>query len=175
MSNHTSVRPGADEYAQFYTNYVALVPDGDVLESLERQRKDTKKLLGAIPEATGAHRYAPGKWSIKGVLGHVSDSERVFGYRALSIGRADPTPLPGFDENVWAETAGFDERTLKDLLGDYNLVRDGTLALFRSLSAEAWTRRGTANKNPVTVRAIAWITAGHERHHVKILRERYLK
>ncbi len=175
MTTHTSTRPTADEYAAFYANYIALVPDGDVIDSLEHQRKETKKLLGALPEATGAHRYAPEKWSIKGVLGHVTDSERVFAYRALSIGRGDPNPLPGFDEKVWAQTANFDHRTLKDLLGDYDLVRGATLALFRSLPAEAWTRRGTANNNPVSVRALAWIVLGHERHHLRILEERYLK
>lgn len=174
MTAHALTRPTPDEYAPFYANYIGLVPDGDALESLERQRKETTKLLGGISEAKAAYRYAPDKWSIKGVTGHVVDSERVFSYRALSIGRGDATPLPGFDEKAWAQTANFDHRTLKDLVREYGLVRDATLALLRSLPAEAWSRRGTANNYAVTVRALAWIIAGHERHHLKILRERYL-
>lgn len=169
------MRPAPDEYAQFYASYISLVPDGDVLESLERQRNDTEKLLGSISEAKAAHRYAPDKWSIKGVVGHVVDSERVFSYRALVIGRGDPTPLPGFDEKSWAQSANFDERELKELVEEYALVRDATLALLRALPEAAWSRRGTANNWPVTVRALAWIIAGHERHHLKVLRERYLK
>ena len=174
MTAHTQTRPAPDEFAPFYAAYLRLVPDGDVLESLEKQRKETAKLLGGIPEATGGHRYAPEKWSIKGVVGHVVDSERVFAYRALSIGRGDPTPLPGFDEKAWGEQSNFDDRTLKDLLTEYGLVRDAPLALLRTLPPAAWSRRGTANTFPVTVRALAWIIAGHERHHVKILKERYL-
>ena len=166
-------RPTPDEFAPFYAAYIRLVPDGDVLESLEKQRKETAKLFGGIPEAKGGHRYAPDKWSIKGVVGHVIDSERVFSYRALSIGRGDPTPLPGFDEKAWAEHSNFDDRTLKDLVAEYGWVREATVALLRALPAEAWTRRGTANNNAVTVRALAWVIAGHERHHLKVLRERY--
>ena len=174
MTFDSQTRPASDEYAPFYANYISLVPDGDVLGSLEQQEKETAKLLGGIPEAKGGHRYAPDKWSIKGVVGHVIDSERVFSYRLLSIGRGDATPLPGFDEKMWAKGANFDDRTLKDLVGEYRMVRDATLALLRSLPAEAWTRRGTANTFPVTVRGLAWIIAGHERHHLKVLRERYL-
>ena len=175
MTTHPLTRPASDEFAPFYANYIGLVPDGDVLASLEQQRKETQKLLDGITEAKAAHRYAPDKWSIKGVVGHVVDSERVFAYRALSIGRGDTTPLPGFDEKRWAQTANFDDRTLKELAREYGLVRDATLALLRSLPAESWSRRGTANNYSVTVRALAWIIAGHERHHLKILRERYLK
>ena len=175
MATHPLTRPASDEYEAFYANYISLVPDGDVLEWLEKQRKETAKFLGGIPEAKGGHRYAPEKWSIKQLAGHVVDAERVFSYRALSIGRGDPAPLPGFDEKTWAQTANADDRTLKDLVGEYGLVRDATVALFRALPAEAWPRRGTANTFSVTVRALAWIIAGHEQHHMKILRERYLK
>jgi len=174
MTAYAQTRPAADEFAPFYAAYIRLVPDGDVLESLEKQRNETAKLVGGIPDAKGGHRYATEKWSIKGVVGHVVDSERVFAYRALSIGRGDATPLPGFDEKAWATGANFDDRTLKDLIEEYRLVRDATLALFRSLPADGWAHRGTANTFPVTVRALAWIIAGHERHHVKILKERYL-
>lgn len=174
MTVHTLTRPAADEYEKFYANYISLVPDGDVLDSLALQRKETQKLLDGISESKAAYRYAPEKWSIKGVVGHVVDAERVFSYRALSIGRGDTTPLPGFDEKHWAGTSNVDDRTLKDLVNEYGLVRDATLALFRSLPDDAWPRRGTANTFSVTVRALAWIIAGHERHHLKVLRERYL-
>jgi uncharacterized damage-inducible protein DinB len=175
MPDHTRIRPTPDEYAAFYAGYVSQVPDGDVLETLEQGRKDARKLLGKLSEAQAAHRYAPGKWSIKGVVGHIADAERVFTYRALWFARGGTGALPGWDENAWAQESSLDAQTLKDLLQGYQAVRDATLALFRSLPAQAWTRRGTANNNPVTVRALAWITAGHERHHLKILRERYLK
>ncbi len=174
MTTHSLTRPAPDEYEAFYANYINLVPDGDLLDSLARQRKETQKFLGGISETQAAYRYAPDKWSIKGVVGHVVDAERVFAYRALSIGRGDPAPLPGFDEKAWAQTASFDQRTLKDLVKEYGLVRDATLALFRALPEDAWPRCGTANTFSVTVRALAWIIAGHERHHLKILRERYV-
>jgi uncharacterized damage-inducible protein DinB len=174
MTARTQTRPLANEFAEYYGRYIELVPDGDVLASLEKQRKETVKLLGGLSEAKGGHRYAPDKWSIKGVLGHVTDAERVFAYRALSIGRGDPTPLPGFDEKTWADGAKFHRQALKDLVRDYEMVRDTTLSLLRSLPEEAWLRRGTASNWPVTVRALAWIIAGHERHHMKILKERYL-
>lgn len=175
MTTPSAIRPSPDEYAAFYAGYVDLVPDGDVIHALEQGRKDTNKLLGKLSETKAAHRYAPGKWSIKGVVGHIADAERVFTYRALWFARADASPLPGWDENAWAQESDFDAQTLKALLQGYDAVRDATLALLRSLPEPTWTRRGTANNNPVTVRALAWITAGHERHHLKILRERYLK
>lgn len=174
MPDHTRIRPTPDEYAAFYAGYVSQVPDGDVVHALEQGCKDTKKLLGKLSETQAAHRYAPGKWSIKGVLGHIADAERVFAYRALWFARGAADPLPGWDENAWAQESNFDAQTLKELLQGYDAVREATLALLRSLPEPMWTRRGTANNNPVTVRALAWITAGHERHHLKILRERYL-
>jgi uncharacterized damage-inducible protein DinB len=174
MATPSTVRPASDEYDPFFTGYISLVPDGDVLEALEQGRNQTNQLLGKLSEARAAYRYAPGKWSIKGVLGHLADAERVFALRALWFARGSASPLPGWDENAWAGKAGFDARTLDDLLQDYDAARGATLSLFRSLPAEAWERRGTANDNPVTVRALAWIAAGHGRHHLKILRERYL-
>jgi uncharacterized damage-inducible protein DinB len=174
MATPTSIRPASDEYAPFFAAYVSLVPDGDVLEALEQGREETKQLLGKLPETNATHRYAPGKWSIKGVVGHITDAERVFAYRALWFARGDAGPLPGWDENAWAQVSHFDAHTLKALLAAHDAQRDATLTLFRSLPAEAWTRRGTANNNPHSVRALAWIAAGHERHHLKILRERYL-
>jgi DinB superfamily len=175
MASLTSVRPGSNEYAPYYGRYVDQTPQGDVLEILEQGRRETQQLLGGLSEAKGAQRYEPGKWSIKGVVGHVTDAERVFAFRALWFARGDASPLPGWEQDDWARTSSFDALTLKDLLAGYDAQRDATLTLFRSLPADAWSRRGTASGNPVTVRALAWIAAGHERHHLKILRERYLK
>jgi hypothetical protein len=167
-------RPDASEYASFYAGYVAAVPDGDLLAMLERQLEETTALLKGLPESRGNHAYAPGKWSIKVMLGHMADAERVFAYRALRIARGDPTPLASFDENAWAPNSGAASRTLADLIDEFRAVRAATLALLRHLPAEAPLRRGTASDNPVSVRALAWIIAGHERHHLRMLRERYL-
>ena len=171
-------RPGADEYAPYYGKYIDLVPEasgeGALAELLERQIEETRSALGGLPDARALHRYAAGKWSIKEVVGHVTDAERVFAYRALWIARADPTPLAGFDENAFVPPGRFDARTLSDLLGELAAVRRATVALLRGLPADAVARRGTASGKPVSVRALAYIIAGHERHHLRILKERYL-
>ena len=170
----TYARPAADEYAPFYAGYVARVPDGDLLRTLTEQGRETVALLRTIPEQRGTHRYAPEKWSIKDVVLHMADAERVFAYRALRFARRDQTPLPSFDENEWARTAGADRRALSDLVNELELVRSATLQLLRGLDDEAVGQRGTASGKEMTTRAMAWIIAGHERHHVAILRERYL-
>jgi hypothetical protein len=170
----TYARPAADEYAPYYGRYIAQVPDGDLLATLTRQGAETAALLRAIPEQRGSHRYAPDKWSIKDVVLHIADAERVFAYRALSFARRDPTPLPSFDENAWAPRAGADRRQLANLVTELELVRAATLGLLRGLDDEQVGQRGTASGKEVTTRALAWIIAGHERHHVAILRERYL-
>jgi hypothetical protein len=162
------------EYAPFYAEYVALVPVGDVLEALEQQLGDTVAVFDALGEARAGHRYAPGKWSAREVLGHMIDTERVFSYRAMCAARGETAPLPGFDEGTWVAGADFDGRTLNSLLGELTAVRRATLALFRNLDDAALARRATANGAPVTARALAWITAGHERHHQRILTDRYL-
>jgi len=167
-------RPAEDEYAPYYGRYISRVPERDVLELLATQIGDTRALIRSIPESRGDHRYAPGKWSIKEVLGHLTDSERVFCYRALAFGRGDENPLPGFDEKAWVPAGRFDARPLKDLAAEFDAVRRATIALFSGFDAEALARRGTANNNAISVRALAWIIAGHERHHLAILRERYL-
>ncbi len=167
-------RPADDEYAPFYAGYIAGVSGDDALAPLATQESETAVLLGGLAEADAAFRYAPGKWSIKQVTGHLADAERVFAYRAMRIARGDETPLPGFDENAFVEHGGFDARPLADLAAELRLLRGATLAFFRGLDAAALARRGTANGNPVTVRALAWIVAGHERHHLGILRNRYL-
>ncbi len=167
-------RPDSSEYAPAFAGYVAKVPDGDFLVNLEQQSEETMALLSAVPESRGGYAYAPGKWTLKEVLGHLTDAERVFSYRVLRIARGDTIPLPGFDENAWVPKAGANARTLADLLGEFRVVRAATLALLRHLPPESVTRVGTASERPVSVRAIAWIIAGHERHHLGIIKERYL-
>jgi hypothetical protein len=173
MSAALIPRPAPAEYAPFYGTYIAQVPEGDVLTILETQRRDTQQLLARVSEAAALHRYAPGKWSVKEVVGHVSDSERVFSYRALRFARGDAQPLPGFDEQLWVPTAAFDRRSLPDLAAELDAVRRATIALFGACDAAALARSGTANNREITVRALAYVIAGHERHHVGILRERY--
>lgn len=167
------VRPGPGEYAPFYETYVSKVQGGDVIAQLESQRLQTAQFFAASTERDGNFRYAPGKWSIKEVVGHLSDSERVFGYRAMRIGRGDQTALPGFEQEDYVKNGNFGEQSLADLVAEFGLVRAATLALLRSFNAEAWGRRGIASDNPVTVRALAFIIAGHELHHREILKERY--
>lgn len=167
-------RPQSDEYFAYYQTYINQVPPGDVLKSMETQLEDTLALVRALPESQGEHRYAPGKWTIKEVLGHLSDSERVFAYRLMRIARADATPLAQFDENEYVRNASFGSRTLADLAQELEYVRRATLGLVAPLEDGAMLRRGTASGHPASARALAWIIAGHERHHVKILRERYL-
>lgn len=169
-----TTRPADDEYAPYYARYIAQVPDGDVLDTLERQLEGMVALMETVGEAGAGHRYADGKWSIKEVVGHVTDAERIFGYRALCAARSETVALPGFDENTYVANADFDGRSLNSLLGELTAVRRATLSLFRNLSAPALDRRVSANGVPVTPRAIAWIMAGHDRHHQAVLRERYL-
>ena len=174
MPTLSPARPAPTEHYSYYLTYVSEVPEGDLLALLAAQRDSTAALLATIPEAKAGYRYAPGKWSIKEVIGHISDAERVFAYRALRIARADATPLPGFDENAWMPPAEFDRRTLADLAADLRSVRESTLALFHGFPGEAWTRLDTASGHPVSVRALAYILTGHERHHLRVLQERYL-
>jgi hypothetical protein len=145
----------------------------DALGALRAQSASTPRLLSGLSEAQAMHRYAAGKWSVKEVVGHIIDGERVFSYRALRIARADTTPLPGFDEEAWVPAAHFDRRPMPDLVADYQTVRAATVALFASFDEDALTRIGTANDQPVSVRALAHMIAGHELHHVGLLRERY--
>jgi hypothetical protein len=166
-------RPLPEEYASYYEKYVSLIPGDDILAVLEAQRLQTAQLLAARSEREGKFRYEPAKWSVKEVIGHVSDAERIFSYRALRISRGDTTPLAGFEQDAYVTNGGFESRPLSDVAEELALVRHATLALLRSLPAEAWARRGTASDNPVTVKALAYIIAGHELHHRRILEERY--
>jgi hypothetical protein len=167
-------RPAPDEYSPYYERYVARVPAGDLRAILERQIGDTQRLLATIPESRGEHRYAPGKWSIKDVVGHLGDTERIMCYRALRVARGDETPLPAFDENAYVPAANFGRRTLRDLAEEFAAVRGATLALFRHLDDEALDRRGTASDKTISARALGYIIAGHELHHLELLRTRYL-
>ena len=170
-----SERPGADEYASFYASYVARVPDGDILATLKRQIDETCTLIERAGEGRADHAYAPGKWTIREVIGHLADGERIFSYRALRFARDDATELTGFDETKYVPAGGFANRSLDSLLGEFRAIRAATVALFAGLPEAAWIRRGVANTNPVSVRALAWITAGHELHHRYLLQERYLR
>jgi hypothetical protein len=165
--------PEPDEYAPFYQGYVARVREGDVVAVLAGQPGELARVAAAVPPEGEGHRYAPGKWSVRQVFGHLADAERLFGYRALCIGRGDTTPLPGFDENAYVDAGGFEDRTLAALVAELLAARESNLHLFRSFRAEEWRRRGTANGLGITVRALAWILAGHVRHHLAVLDERY--
>ncbi|HME13004.1 MAG TPA: DinB family protein [Candidatus Acidoferrum sp.] len=169
-----SGKPEADEYAAFYEKYIALVPSADVVGALEAQRLQTTQLLSACSEREGNFRYAPEKWTMKEVIGHLADSERIFTYRALRIARADATPLSGFEQEDYVRAAGCARRQLREMAEEFAAVRIASIALYRSLDDESWLRRGVANKNEVSVRALAFITAGHELHHRRLLEERYL-
>jgi uncharacterized damage-inducible protein DinB len=175
MDESARVRPEPAEYDPYYGRYIERVEQSDVLQALSEQLEATLELLRGLDPARGEYRYAPGKWSVKQVLCHVLDSERIFAARALCIARGDTQPLPGFDENAYAEQAGADQRSIGDLAEEFDLVRNSTIALYRSLDAQAWQRIGNANGAAVSVRAIAWIVAGHAAHHERVLRERYLE
>src|ERR1700688_746791 len=166
-------RPAPEEYAPFYETYISKIKGNDIVGMLDAQRLQMAQLFAARSERDGNFRYAADKWTVKEVLGHVSDSERIFTYRALRIARGDLTPMEGFEQDDYVRSGGFNERPLTSLVEEYAFVRGASLALFRSLGKEAWLRRGTANKNEVSVRALAYITAGHELHHRQILEERY--
>lgn len=168
-------RPAAGEFDPYYQRYISLVTEGDEIAGLlDAQSVETERLLRDISEEQAASRYAEGKWSIKQLVGHVVDAERVFAYRALAIGRGETRPLPSFDEQAWGDTARADARPFADLVEELATVRRSTVMMMRAFDEEAWQRRGVANDQPVTPRALAYIMLGHERHHMRVLRERYL-
>ena len=169
-----STAPAAGEYADAYARYVERVPAGDVVTTIRDQLAETMSLLSGVDPSRTTSGYAPGKWSIRDIVLHMADTERVMAYRALRIARADATPLASFDENAWTPMAGANDRSMESLLGELEATRRATVAMLDGLPAEAWARSGTASNRRVTVRALAWIIAGHERHHVAIIRERYL-
>ncbi len=173
MSSSLRARPDATEYASFYASYVDRVPAGDVVALLRADGRELISVIGGIPESRGGHRYADQKWSVRELIGHIIDTERIFSYRARRIARGDATPLPGYEQNDYVRTAGSDTRTLADLAEEVEAVRDATARLLASFPEEAWMRRGVASDREVSVRALAYITAGHARHHLAVLREQY--
>ncbi|RSK50215.1 DinB family protein [Hymenobacter rigui] len=172
MSTHFTL-PSSTEYAPYYHTYVKLIAE-DPLEALRRQSRELRQLLAGLTEEQGAFRYAPGKWSIKENLVHMLDTERIFAYRVLRIGRGDTTPLPGFEQDDYVPVSGADARSFANILAEYDTVRAATLSLLESFTAEDVSRQGTASGQPVSVRALAYILPGHEAHHLNLLRERYL-
>jgi hypothetical protein len=175
MTRSVSSRPERGEFPAESQVYIDCVKGDDIEAVLTEQLESTLRLLERIDDrVAGTFKYAPDKWTIKQVVGHISDSERVFAYRALRLARNDATPLPGFDQDAWDPFARSNDRSLADLLNEFSLVRQSTMALIRSIPADAWLRRGIANGHSVTLRGVAFQIAGHEAHHVRILREKYL-
>lgn len=173
MTSSQRSRPATSEYAPFYTAYIAGVGDGDIVKLLAAAGRELDTVLAGVDESRGGHRYAEGKWTVREVIGHLIDAERIFTYRALRIARGDATPLASFDENAYVAAAGSDARTVADLRDEMRVVRESTVKLFTSLADDAWARVGAASGKEVTVRALAYITLGHQQHHLRILRERY--
>ena len=174
MPHVTLERPPASEYAPYQAGYVAAVPDGDIFEILARQGTEFPRFLQSVGEGRGNHRYAPDKWTIKEMIGHVNDTERVFAYRALRFARGDETPLASFEQDLYVPKGNFNVRTLSSLADEFAHLRAGTLDLYSYLDAEALGRRGSASGFVVTVRAMAFVIAGHVAHHERVLREKYL-
>lgn len=173
-SSARSTRPKKDEHIEYYSTYIDKVPDGDIVDTLTRQTDEVVSFLRSIPETKHDHAYAPGKWTIKQIVGHLSDGERVFQYRAFRFSRADSTPVPGFDENLYVDNAPFPKVSMSDLIAEFEDLRRASIHLLSNMSEEAMSRRGTANGHEISVRAIAFILAGHVTHHVGVIRSRYL-
>ena len=173
MSLMRNARPRPDEYDKAFERYVSRVPETDVLPALEKQPGELRAVFASLPPERETYRYAPGKWTIREVVGHMLDAERVFGYRALAVSRGDRASLPGYDEDDYAKTARHGERRVASLLDELACVRSGHVFLLGNLDDEAWSRLGTANALPITPRAIAYILVGHVRHHMAVLAERY--
>lgn len=166
-------RPVTGDYGSYFEKYIQLVPAGDLITILERQQKDTASKLAEWSEAASLFRYAPGKWSVKELAGHLADTERVMAYRLLRAARGDRTPLSGFDENLFVEQAAFDRMTWGALRRGLEQAREATLQLLATVEGDAWSRRGVVNGQDVTPLAVACIIAGHELHHMKVLEDRY--
>jgi hypothetical protein len=173
-SKASIARPAPAEYAPYHEKYISLIPEGDIVDTLIQQANAMSKLLSGLSEAQANSRYAPDKWSIKEVVGHISDCERIFAYRALRFARNDPSTQPGFEHNDYVLNAPFANLPLDDLASEFECVRHASVHLFKSLAEEAWLRTGNANGADLSVRALAHVIAGHELHHVAILRTRYL-
>ena len=168
-------RPERSEAAEYYFTYINKVPEGDICRILESQSVELPALLEPIPEAQSDYRYAADKWSIREVVAHINDCERLFVFRAFWFARGFDTPLPSFDQNVALKEAGADQRSWRSHIEEFRAIRAATLSFFRNLPPDSWDRRGIASDNPFSVRALAYIAAGHVVHHVGLLRERYLQ
>jgi uncharacterized damage-inducible protein DinB len=174
MASATTIaRPGPDESIAYYHRYIDKVAGEDISDQLQAQLREVEQLFEGLTDRAALARYAAGKWSIKEIIGHLIDTERIFGYRLLRIARGDTTPLPGYDENAYTPEGEFDERPLDQLLAEFRAVRESTAALIEGLPAQAWERRGIANGQPISTRALAYIMVGHVTHHLGVLRERY--
>jgi hypothetical protein len=167
-------RPELEEVHPFYRGYIGTAEGGDLFGALAYASEEFRRVVGGLSEEQATLRYAPGKWSIKEVVQHMIDTERIMAYRALCFARADATPLPGFDENTYADHSAADRRTLADLIAEHDAVRLSTVLLFRSFGEDMLLRKGTANERSFTVRALGWTIAGHSLHHIHIMKERYL-
>ena len=167
-------RPRRSEAAEYYFRYIDQVPDTDIVQHLASQRDEVLRLLRGVPERLAGHRYEAGKWTLREVVGHVNDTERLFCGRAFWFARGFDTPLPSFDQNVAIDAASFNDRAWADLVDEFAAVREATLAFFATLPPAAWDRRGIASDNPFTVRALAFLAAGHVTHHLTIVKDRYL-
>lgn len=167
-------KPEKAEYDAYYERYVSLVDDEGVLETLAAQPDELHELFNGVPEEKGLYAYDEGKWTIKELIGHLNDGERMFAYRILRISRGDETPIEGFEQDGYIENAPSNSRTIADLLDEFRLLRTANMFMLNHLNDEAWLRMGTASGLPVSVRALAYIMAGHITHHIHILKERYL-
>jgi len=167
-------KPSIHEYPSYYRGYIDFVPEGSLSDNLVKQLEDTLELLSDITETQANFRYAPGKWTLKEVIGHITDTERIMSYRLLRIARGDKTPLAGYDDEKYVKESSFRTRSISELLEDFIVVRQSTLSLMRGLPETVWSRTGFANNSEISVNAIAYIIAGHELHHVKIIKEKYI-
>lgn len=167
-------RPISGDYTPFFETYIRMVPEGDLIILLESQFAETKELLASISEEKSLYRYSEGKWSIRELLGHISDTERVMAYRLLRAARGDTTPLPGFEENLFVQNSPYERMSLQAIAEEWATVRAASLSLLRSLEPEAWGRRGVVNGYETSALALACVISGHELHHRNVLKERYL-
>ena len=174
MPSPSLTRPDPSEYTAYAERYISLVPDGAIGETLARQFEEYLPLYRGISEEKGAYRYAPGKWSLKQVLGHVIDTERIFGYRGLAASRGDKNPIPGFEQDDYVAAANFDDRSVSALIDEFVMVRAATSLMFKHMSDEMLMRRAIANKNEISARAAGFMIAGHERYHIAHMKQHYL-
>ena len=166
--------PKPSEYDPYYGRYISLVERGDILRAMEQQLSETTAVLSQLTGQQGAYRYAPDKWSVKEMLGHLIDSERIFTYRALRVARGDKTPIEGFEQDDYVPYGRFDQRALATLVEEFASVRQSSLFLFKHLDIEAWMRRGIASRKEISVRALAYVIAGHELHHRRMIKDKHL-